>query len=158
MEHVPRADAAFAEIDRVLAAGGIAYLDPAWHCRDWAADGLNVRPYRDLAFPQRVRKALIPLRDSILYRGFKQVPWRAWRRLRVNLSGGPCTLKYRRLKANYEHFWCSDSDACSSIDSHEAVLFFESRKYQVLKPKGGNLAKLLFRAGPLIVRKPSARP
>jgi SAM-dependent methyltransferase len=153
-EHVPRPDLAFAEVDRVLAPGGVACLAPAWHCRDWAAEGLAVRPYHDLNFGQRIRKALIPLRDSVVYRGVQQIPWRMWRRGTVRLIGMPSSLHYRPLKANYEHFWQSDSDACSCIDSHEGVLFFASRKYDILEPPGRTLAQFLFRAGPIIVRKP----
>jgi len=153
-EHVPRADLAFAEVDRVLAPGGVACLAPAWHCRDWAAEGLSVRRYHDLNFGQRIRKALIPLRDSVVYRGVQQLPWRMWRRATVILRAVPSSLRYRPLKANYEHFWQSDSDACASIDSHEGVLFFQSRRYEILEPRGGALRQLFFRAGPIIARKP----
>lgn len=154
-EHVPHPDLAFAEVDRVLAVGGVACLAPAWHCRDWAAEGLGVRPYRDLSFKQKIRKALIPLRDSIMYRGAVQIPWRMYRRALTRLSDGRSRLHYRHLNANYEYFWCADSDACSNIDSHEGILFFDSRRYEVLEPRGGSLAKLLFRGGPAIVRKTS---
>jgi SAM-dependent methyltransferase len=153
LEHVPRADLAFEEVDRVLSPGGVAYLEPAWHCRDWAAEGLNVRSYSDLTLKQKIRKALVPLRDSVLYRGVKQIPWRTWRRAVVKLQSTPSTVHYAHLNANYEHFWVSDSYACSSIDSHEGVLFFESRGYELLRPRGGSIARLLFRAGAVIVRK-----
>lgn len=153
LEHVPRADLAFEEIDRVLAVGGIAYLAPAWHCRDWAADGLNVRPYRDLDLRQKLRKAAIPLRDSLLTRGMVQLPWRSLRRTLVTLAGGPSRLKFRELAANYEHFWTSDSDACSAIDSHEGILFFESRGYVILAPRPTLLRRLFFRSGAIIALK-----
>jgi SAM-dependent methyltransferase len=152
-EHVPRADFAFAEVHRVLVAGGVACLAPAWHCRDWAAEGLAVRAYRDLSFPQKIRKALIPLRDSMIYRGARQIPWRIWRRGLTRLSGAPSWLSYRPLHANYENFWQADSDACSCIDSHEGVLFFDSRGYEIFEPRGGALGRLLFRAGAVIARK-----
>jgi SAM-dependent methyltransferase/uncharacterized protein YbaR (Trm112 family) len=158
LEHVPRADAAFAEIDRVLAPGGVAYLAPAWHCREWAAEGLSVRGYRELRFSQKVRKALLPIRDSLAWRGAQQVPWRAVRRLVAALSGTPSRLKYRRLRANYERYWTSDSDACSSIDAHEGVLFFETRGYEILRPRGGALGKILARGGAVVVRKPAGGP
>jgi SAM-dependent methyltransferase len=56
LEHIPTTDRAFEEIDRVLAAGGVAYLAPAWHCRSWVRDGIPVRPYRDLTWKQRGSK------------------------------------------------------------------------------------------------------
>jgi SAM-dependent methyltransferase len=155
-EHVPRPDLAFAELHRVLAVGGVACLAPAWHCRDWAAEGLNVRPYRDLFLKQKIRKILVPLRNSIVYRGCQQIPWRIWRRGLNRLSGAPSWLQYGSLQPNYEHLWVPDSDACSSIDSHEGILFFDSRGYEILEPRGGTIAQLLFGGGQIIVRKDQA--
>jgi SAM-dependent methyltransferase len=152
LEHIPSTDRAFEEIDRVLAPGGVAYVAPAWHCRTWVADGIPVRPYRDLTLTQRVVKMSIPVRDSVIFRGAVSVPRRAWRRLTQPENG---SLRFKRLRPNYEHFWMSDSDACASIDSHEAILFFERRGYEILNPRGGVVSRLLFRAGPVIVRKMS---
>jgi SAM-dependent methyltransferase len=150
LEHIPSTDRAFEEIDRVLAPRGVAYLAPAWHCRPWVADGIPVRPYRDLRWKQRVVKMSIPIRESIIVRSATSIPWRVWRRL-TQTGIGP--LRFKRLRSNYEHFWMSDSDACASIDSHEAILFFERRGYELLNPRGGVVSRLLFRAGPIIVRK-----
>jgi SAM-dependent methyltransferase len=157
LEHVPRADLAFEEIDRVLAPGGVAYLAPAWHCRPWAAEGLPVRAYRELRLAQKVSKVLIPIRDSLFWRGIFEIPWRVNRRMISSLYAVPSQLRYKRLKANYAHFWMADSDACSAIDSHEAVLFFETRGYSILRPAGGNLARLLTRGGAVVVRKALGR-
>jgi ubiquinone/menaquinone biosynthesis C-methylase UbiE/uncharacterized protein YbaR (Trm112 family) len=153
MEHVPRPDLAFNEIDRVLAIGGIAFVKPAWHVPTWQAEGIPVRPYRDLDVKQRVTKTLIPIRSSLVYRGIKQITWRLYRRIRFLLTKRPMTLAFKPLKANYTKFWMSDSDACSSIDSHEGILFFKSRGYEILSPGSGFLKELLFRSGPVIARK-----
>jgi uncharacterized protein YbaR (Trm112 family) len=153
LEHVPNPFRAFGEIDRLLAPGGSTYLSPAWHCREWAADGLPVRPYRDLNWSHKLRKASIPLRDSLIYRGLRHVPWRFWRRVTVKLKRTPSDLRYTKLRANYEVFWMSDSDACSSIDSHEAMLFFESRGYEMLAPTGGIIRRLVSRGGAIVARK-----
>jgi SAM-dependent methyltransferase len=150
LEHIPSTDRAFEEIDRVLKPGGIAYLAPAWHCRPWNADGVPVRSYRDLNWKLRLIKLSLPIRDSVVLRGVASLPWRVWRRL-TQAGAGP--LLFIKLRANYEHFWMSDSDACASIDSHEAILFFERRGYEILNPRGGVASRLLFRAGPVIVRK-----
>ena len=150
LEHIPSADRAFEEIDRVLSPGGVAYLAPAWHCRPWNADGIPVRPYRDLTWKQRLIKVSLPIRDSVVLRAAASIPWRIWRRLKQSTPG---RLRFTKLQANYEHFWMSDSDACASIDSHEAILFFERRGYEVLNPQGGAVSRLMFRAGPVIVRK-----
>lgn len=154
LEHIPSADRAFEEIDRVLAPDGVAYLAPAWHCRSWNADGIPVRTYRDLSWKHRLVKASLPIRDSVVFRAAVSIPWRIWRRL-TQISPGP--LRFTRLRANYEHFWMSDSDACASIDSHEAILFFERRGYEILNPQGGAISQLLFRTGSIIVRKVSPR-
>jgi SAM-dependent methyltransferase len=150
LEHIPSADRAFEEIDRVLAPGGVAYLAPAWHCRPWIVDGIPVRPYCDLTWKQRVVKISLPIRDSVVFRATASIPWRVWRRL---TQPAPGPLRFTRLRANYEQFWMSDSDACASIDSHEAILFFERRGYEILNPCGGAVSRLLFRAGPIIVCK-----
>ena len=150
LEHIPSADRAFEEIDRVLAPGGVAYLAPAWHCRSWNADGVPVRSYRDLTWKLRLVKVSLPIRDSVVFRAAASIPWRVWRRL-TQPTAGP--LRFTRLRPNYEHFWMSDADACASIDSHEAILFFERRGYEILNPAGGVVSRLLFRAGPIIVRK-----
>jgi hypothetical protein len=152
LEHIPSTDRAFEEIDRVLAPGGVAYLAPAWHCRSWNADGVPVRPYSDLPWRLRLTKLTLPIRDSVAYRASTTIPLRAWRRV---TQKGPGPLRFKRIRANYEHFWMSDSDACSSIDSHEAILFFERRGYELLNPGGGVASRLLFRADPVIVRKRS---
>jgi SAM-dependent methyltransferase len=150
LEHIPATDRAFEEIDRVLAPGGVAYLAPAWHCRSWNADGVPVRAYRELTMKQRLIKLSLPIRDAVLFRAIASIPWRVWRRL---TQAGPGRLRFTKLQANYEHFWMSDSDACASIDSHEAILFFERRGYEILSPQGGVASRLLARAGPVIVRK-----
>ncbi len=83
-----------------------------------------------------------------------------WRRIGATLRPAPTALRFRPLEANYGKFWMADSDACASIDSHEGVLFFETRGYELLRPRGGTRVRVLFRAGALVVRKPAspARP
>jgi hypothetical protein len=74
LEHIPLADRAFEEIDRVLLPDGVAYLAPAWHCRSWNADGIPVRPYRGLTLTQQMVKISLPIRDSAIFRGASGVP------------------------------------------------------------------------------------
>lgn len=68
LEHVPRADRAFAEILRVLKPGGVGYVYPAWHCRQWNCDGVPVRPYSELSWPQKWSKLTLPLRGSLVWK------------------------------------------------------------------------------------------
>jgi len=152
LEHVPRPERALEEIARVLAPGGRAYLAPAWNCRSWAAEGLHVRPYRDLTFTQKLRKLTIPVRDSLIWRGLFAIPKRTLRRLAWRLGGTPTRFRYRRLQANFEVFWASDSDATAQLDPHEAALYYQARGWEVLEPRG-TLRAIFHRAQPVIVRK-----
>jgi SAM-dependent methyltransferase/uncharacterized protein YbaR (Trm112 family) len=156
LEHVPRADLAFAEIDRVLGPGGVALVAPAWHCRQYVCDGVLVLPYHELSFAKKLTKATLPIRESAPMRAATMIPPRVLRRF-AWIAGGrkPTRLKYRRLRANYERPLCSDSDACSSIDSHEGSLFFASRGYDVLSPGPAASQQILGRHVRLTVRKPA---
>ena len=128
-------------------------VDEVHSVEDMDADGVPVRSYRDLTWKLRLVKVSLPIRESVVFRAAASIPWRVWRRL-TQPTAGP--LRFTRLRPNYEHFWMSDADACASIDSHEAILFFERRGYEILNPAGGVVSRLLFRAGPIIVRKMSS--
>lgn len=154
LEHVPRPELAVEEILRVLRPDGVAYLAPAWNCRPWAAEGLHVRPYADLDAGQRFRKALIPLRDSLAWRGAFAIPQRLVRRAAWAVRGEPTPFRYRPLDANFEVFWDSDSDATAQLDPHEMALYFESRGFEIESP-AGVVARVLHRAQPLVVRRAS---
>ncbi len=153
LEHVPRPERALEEIARVVKPGGLAYLAPAWHCRPWARDGLPVRPYRDLGWSQRLSKATIPLRESLLVRAALELPVRLWRELRWHLEGRALSLRYGSLVPNYETFWCADSDACSVLDPHEVLLWFASRGW-TSPSHPTSWRRLSVRHGAVVVRKP----
>ena len=153
-EHIPDIDTALEELVRVLKAGGICLLAPAWHTRSWFAEGYAVRPYSSLAFRQKLIKASIPIRDGWLIR----YPFVFVRRL-VHLGGyllrcgRPTALKYRKLKANYVEYWQSDSDACNSLDPFDVILWFRSRG--LVCHGYTNIAKcLLARTYALEIQKP----
>jgi SAM-dependent methyltransferase len=157
LEHVPGADRAFAEIERVLAPGGVAYLAPAWHCVQYNCEGIPVRPYRDLDLRQKLVKLTLPLRRSLLVKAAGTFPARFVRRSRWSVGRAPTELRFERLTPDYQTFWMSDSDAASRIDSHEGCLFFASRGYDVLRSGPGAARQLLFRHGALVARKPSSQ-
>lgn len=154
LEHVPEADRAFAEIDRVLKPGGIAYLAPAWHCMQDNCEGIPVRPYADLSWRQRVRKLTLPLRSLPAFKAGVAVPLRMARRVRWALSGRRAeALQFTRLRPDYSRFWMSDSDAVARLDSHEGCLFFHSRGYELLRPGPAWWRQVFFRHGPVVARK-----
>ncbi len=129
-EHIPDVETALEEIVRVLKPGGICLFAPAWHTRPWFAGGYQVRPYSDLSFAGKLVKLSIPIRDSVLIRWPLVLLRRMARLCRYLLSaGGPVPLRYRKLKANYETFWQSDSDACNSLDPFDVILWFRSRGF-----------------------------
>ena len=149
LEHFPCPDNALAEMHRCVQNGGVLYIAPAWHCRTWTSEGINVRPYQDLTFRQKLIKLTIPLRNSKLWRGIFVIPWRICRRLCFLTNQSKTQFKYKKLNANFEVFWCSDSDATCSLDSHEAILYFLSRGYKVLSHHG--VIKQIFAGGEAVV-------
>lgn len=154
LEHVPGADSAFAEIDRVLAPGAVAYLAPAWHCVQWNCEGIPVRPYADLTLRQKLVKLSLPLLQSLPWKAATTFPARLLRRALWQLDRRPTALRFTRLRPDYQTFWMSDSDAAARIDSHEGCLYFSSRGYQVLQPGPGARSQLLARHQAVVVRKP----
>src|SRR5262249_27912167 len=122
LEHVQQPEKALQEIERVLKPGGVAYLAPAWHCRSWAAEGYQVRPWSDFGLRGKLVKFSIPLREAFWFRAACAFPVRLIREVFFQLRfKRPMTFHYRKLKANYETFWVSDSDACNAMDPHEML-------------------------------------
>lgn len=143
-EHIPDLERALEEIVRVLKPGGVCLFAPAWHTRPWFAGGYQVRPLHDLTLKGKLIKTSIPLRDLTLVRWPKVILKRLLGLISFAFDerGGPRRLKYKKLKANYDVFWQSDSDACNSIDPFDAILWFRSRKF--ICHGYENLVKALF--------------
>jgi len=150
MEHVPNPERVLDEIARVLRDGGIAVLAPAWHCRTWAAEGLEFRPYSALRFSQKARKALIPLRNAIWWRAAFELPRRVVREMRARR--GPVAFSYDRLNPNLEHYIGTDSDAFTCMDPQAMAIWFASRGWEVVSHRTRR-ARLLARHEPVVVRK-----
>lgn len=156
MEHVPHPEKALEEVMRVLKPGGVAYLAPAWHCRPWAAEGYEVRPWSDFSWKGKLIKASIPLQNAFWFRAGYTLPVRIWREILFLIKGKrPLRFHYRALQANYETYWTADSDACNSMDPHEMLLWFQSRGWDTPSHPTW-LSRFLVRHDAMIVQKPLA--
>jgi SAM-dependent methyltransferase len=155
LEHVPNPEMALAEVERVLKAGGVAILAPAWNVRSWAAKGLPIRSYRDLSWTDRLRKFTIPVRNHLIWRGLFAIPRRLLREMR-SLRQQPMPFDYRRLSPNLEEYIYTDCDAFTSMDAHAAVTYFKTRGWVVLS-HAGFLSRILAKHEPVVVRKPRER-
>ena len=152
IEHVPNPERVLAEVERVLRRRGVAVLAPAWHCRPWAAEGLEFRPYRQLRPGQRVRKALIPLRNSVAWRALPELGRRALREIRMRRRA-PLPFEYRRLQPSLAAYFGTDSDAYTDMDPHAMAVYFASRGWDVLSHPTRR-ARMAARHEPVVVRKP----
>jgi len=151
-EHIPDLQQALLEIERLLKPGGVVFFAPAWQCRPWAAAGYAVRPYSDFNWKGRLIKASIPIRDSVLWRSMFVFPKRFVRHFLFVMGYRFNEIRYRKLKANYETYWVSDSDACNSIDPHDAILWFLSHGFECLSHP--SVSRMFFvRNGTLVFRK-----
>ena len=155
-EHVPNPNKAFEEIDRVLRPGGEAMLAPAWHCRSWTVKKIEVIPWSELFFMQKIERLLIPVRASLIFRALVAAPRRLIVELKMSITTEPLTLSYRSLYPRWDliekYGHVSDDDAVADIDAHAGIAFFKSRGYSVLSHPT-LLARLLARGEAVIVRK-----
>lgn len=152
LEHVNEPEKVLKEICRVLKLGGLAYLAPAWHVRSWASNGYEVRPWSDFNLQGKLIKALIPIRNNLLFRSIPALIVRFIRELQLLISKKPIKLHYKNLKPNYERYWCTDSDATCSMDPHEMLLWFKSRGWEI-QSHPDFLKRFFVRHGAIIVQK-----
>ena len=151
IEHVPHPEHVLAEIERVLRPGGVALLAPAWHCRPWAAEGLEIRPYSELKPVQRIRKALIPLRNALWWRAAFELPRRVRRELMAKARVPP--FEYSRLQPNLVEYVGTDCDAFTSMDPQAAILYFAARGWEMLSHPTLR-TRMMARHDPVVVRRP----
>jgi SAM-dependent methyltransferase len=151
-EHIPGLQAALLELVRLLKPGGVLLFAPAWQCRSWAANGYAVRPYSDFNWQGKLVKSSIWLRNHLLWRCACVFPKRALRQAQYSLGCSNRQIRYRQLRANYATYWTSDSDACNSIDPHDAILWFLAHGFACLSHPNP-LAAFFVRTGSLVFQK-----
>jgi SAM-dependent methyltransferase len=155
LEHVPKPEQALVEMRRVVKDGGLLYLQPAWNCIPWAAQGYLVRPFSDFGLKGKLIKATLPVVASPSFRLAYIVPTRIVRGQYARISRAPTRLHYTLLEPNYSHYWMPDSDALNDLDFYETMLWFTSRGDECLNC-GPNA---LLQSEELVIRvhKPSAQ-
>ena len=127
LEHVPNPEKALLEMRRTLKSGGYLLLFPATDASRYAAQGYQVRPYKDFDWKGKIIKATIPVAHSASFHYLQYHQVRLLRSLAVRGLGGPSHLHFVRLTPNYEQYWVPDSDATTSVSFHELYLWFASR-------------------------------
>ena len=155
LEHVPKPELAFQEIDRLLVPGGYALLKPAWHCTQYNTKLLPVKSYSELSLQDKIHKFSVPLLKTRYFKLTSRLPKRIARRVLYLLrkSKQPTHLKYRSLTPYLgEDYFIADCDATADVDCHEAILWFESRGYEVISHPT-SLSRLLSGHDLLILRK-----
>jgi O-antigen/teichoic acid export membrane protein/SAM-dependent methyltransferase len=152
LEHLPHPERTLAEIDRTLSPGGIAFIAPSWFVRPWASKGLLAKSFKELSFLEKLERLSLPIRNSYLFRGLITLPKRIIREMLYLIARKPTPFRYRRLKPNLDLYSGSDSDAFSSLDPHEVILYYLSRGFTILSHKG-LLARLTATHRPVIVMK-----
>ena len=140
------------ELKRVIKKTGVVYFNPAWNVRSWASSGLTIRPYSDLSNLDKIRKFIIPLRESLIYRSLITFPSRIVGLFYFFFLSSSYNLYYRKLSANYEKYWVNDADACNSIDPFHAILWFLKNDFICLTYKG-LFASFFVRTGPIVFQK-----
>lgn len=153
-EHIPDIEFALKEMLRVLKNKGYIFFNMAWQARPWMVQGYSVRPYSDFNFKGKIVKSAIPVYNSVLFRMTYIIPRRILRTIKFLLNRGQFInkLDYKKLKANYETYYGSDSDACNSVDPHAMILYFVANNCEVINYP--NLFKAFFvRTGNLEIQK-----
>lgn len=125
LEHVTNPEQALREMRRVVKDGGLLFLAPVWNVKYWAAQGYELRPYRDFGVAGKLLKASIPAQKY--FAGLSQWVVRPVRASTWKLTGQPTTLRYSRLQPNYQQYYGPDADAVNSLDRAEMALWFTSR-------------------------------
>ena len=136
LEHISEPEKALREVRRVVKPGGVILLFPAWNCTSWAAEGYEVRPYSDFDTRGKLIKASLVLRASVGIRSAAALGVRALREAYTMISASPTRLRFTALAPNYSQYWVADSDATTSLDRYEALLWFRTRGDQCVNCRG----------------------
>lgn len=112
-----------------------------------------MRKYSDLGWADKIRKALIPIRNNLVWRLAFVIPRRLGRELQYRLAPADWHFKYKRLSPNLTEYIYTDCDAFCSLDPHEVALLFRRWGYRI--PSAPRfLSRLFLRHEAVVVKKP----
>lgn len=155
LEHVPEPNLALDELIRITHPGGYVYLDPAYNCRKYTIKKLEVRHYSELGLFDKFEKLMIPFFNNLIFRAVVAMPTRIYLEILMVVSNKPVNLIYKKLNPNFEliekYGHVSDDDAFSSFDKHSILIYYLSRKCNVI---GYNslFNRIISRTGPIIIK------
>ncbi len=155
---MPNPELALEEIRRVTKPGGLVFLAPGWNRGSWLAQGYPVRPYSDFGVGGKLVKASLALRRHPLYQYAHLVAARSLRRTLLSFDDGPTTFRYRRITPNYDQYWMPDSDAVTSLDPHEMMLWHLSRGDECLSCPQEPKEQVLMGLVPLVIKVNKPEP
>ena len=155
LEHVENPDLAFKEIDRVTRPSGVISIKPAWNCRRWRVQKIDKIPFNELKLNQILLKFCLPISENIIARSVIKIPARILK-LITSYGRRELDLRFKKLHPTlsliekYGHD--ADDDAFSSFDIVDAIIFFNSRDYDVISHP--NILSVIFARGDILtVRK-----
>jgi SAM-dependent methyltransferase len=151
VEHVDAPEIVFQEMRRVLRPGGILFLAPAWQCRSWAGRDYAWKPYADLSALDRIRKLLIPLRNSVPFRMLFVLPRRLLHLIAFFRRRKPIAFFCMKLTPDYTKYRAIDADARWNMDPFDAICWFRSRGDEVVSHPGW-VKSLFVRNGTLVIK------
>jgi SAM-dependent methyltransferase len=152
LEHIPTPEQAMEEMLRVLKPGGFIFLSPSWRVPPWRPQGYDVRGYEYLNLRGKMVKSMLTVLNFVWMRGIFWILRRLFREFRWMVCKRPTDLMYFKMEPNFNEFLLPDSDACVSLDNHEAILWFISRNHYVPKSQSA-FDRISAHCGPLIVVK-----
>lgn len=152
LEHSPNPEVALEEMCRVVVEGGMVYLGAAWRVPPWRPKGYEVKSFNELDTWGKLVQLILPLLNLVWTKAVFWIPRRVIRELSWAVNRKPTRLVYAAFTPNYDEFLLPDSDACSSLDNHEVLIWFLSHGFAQSRPSSW-LNRVLLRSGPLILTK-----
>jgi SAM-dependent methyltransferase len=151
LEHPLEPGKVCSEIARVMKVGGIVVHNDAWFCRWWQRYGIiGLKKFEDMNSKEKIILCIVKITEIKILR----IPPIVFRRILSLMKSkySVSSLRFKRLRPNYQlHLGC-DEDAASSIDPVDVIAFYESHGF-VLENKISLLSRIFFPSKYVVLRK-----